>query len=61
MSGGGQLVVGFVPPALGVDGFRSWVVSEHYAMNVIEKVCAVVRAGVRGVKPFVALWGDQGW
>ncbi len=54
------MVGGFVPPDLGVDGSSSRVVSEHEALKVLEKVCAVVQAGVCGVKPFIALRGDQG-
>ena len=47
--------------AIGVDCSRSWVVSEHEALKVFEKVRALIQAAVCGVKPFVALWGDKGW
>ncbi len=54
------MVGGFVFPALGVDGFRSLVVSEHYVLQVLEKVYALIQAGICGVKPLVAFWGEQG-
>ena len=48
-TGGGPLVGGFVFPALGVEGFRPWVVSEHQALEVEEEIRALVKACVRGV------------
>ena len=40
--GGGPLVGGFVLSALGVDSFRSRVVAEHQALEVLEEVSALV-------------------
>ena len=40
--GGSPLVGGFVFSALGVDRFRSRMVSEHQALGVLEEVGALV-------------------
>ncbi len=57
--GGGPMVGGLLLLTLGVDCFRSRVLSEHPALQILEEVRAIIQAGVGGVDIRVALWRDD--